>query len=65
MRLPENRSEAKITNLYFPLVPIDKDIVTLQISVDHRRVMAMKIEKPSQDLPTPVLYCPNVNSLVL
>jgi len=33
--------------------------------MDHRWIMAMKIVKPSQDLSTPVLHCPNVNSFVL
>ena len=65
MRFPKNRSEAKIANFDFPLVTIDKDIVTLEISVDDWRVMTMEIEKPSQDLPAPMLHCPNVHSLVL
>lgn len=64
MRFTEDSSEAKITNLDFTLVPIDENIVTLEISVDHRGVMAMEIEKPFQNLPTPVLHCSDVNSLV-
>lgn len=65
MRFPKDCCKAKITNLHFSLVAIDKDIVTLEISVDHRRVTAVKIEKPSQDLPTPVLYSSDINSLML
>jgi len=33
--------------------------------MDHRWIMAMKIVKPSQDLSTPMLHSPNVNSFVL
>lgn len=65
MGLADNCCQPKIPNLNFPLVSIDKNIITFKISMDHRWVMAMKIEKPSQDLSTPMLHCPNVNSLVL
>lgn len=65
MGLAENCCQPKIPNLNFPLVSIDKNIITFKISMDHRWVTAMKIEKPSQDLSTPMLHCPNVNSLVL
>ena len=65
MRFPENRRQAKISNLHFPLVSIDKNIITFEISMDHRRIMVMKIEKPSQDLSAPMLHCSDVNPLVL
>ena len=44
MRLPEDSSQAKVTNLDFPLIPIDKDVITLEISVDYRWVMAVQIQ---------------------
>lgn len=46
MRFPEDCSEAKITNLHFPLISIDKNVITFEISMNHRRVSAMEIEKP-------------------
>ena len=62
---PENCCQAEISNLHFPLISIDKNIITFEISMNHRWVMAMKIEKPTQDLSTPMLHCSDVNSLVL
>jgi hypothetical protein len=47
------------------LVPIDENVVTLEISMNHRGVMAVKIIKPFQNLPTPMLHCSDVNLLVL
>lgn len=57
--------KAEITDFHLPLVAVDEDIVTLEISVDYRGIMAMEIEKPTQYLSAPMLNCPNVNSLVL
>ena len=53
-----------IANLEQALVAINENIVTLKVSMDHRRIKAMKILKPLQDLPTPMFDCSNVNSLV-
>ena len=64
MRFPEDCCKSKITNLNFPLIPVNKDIVTLEISMDYRRLMAMQIMKPSQNLPAPMLHCSNINSLM-
>jgi hypothetical protein len=57
-------SKAKITNFDFSLVTINKNVVTLEIPVDYRGVMAVKIEKPLQYLPTPMLDCSNIYSPV-
>lgn len=65
MRFPEDCCKSKITNLNFPLIPINKDIVTLEISMDYRRLMAMQIMKPPQNLPAPMLHRSNINSLML
>jgi hypothetical protein len=46
------------------LVTINKNVVTLEIPVDYRGVMAVKIEKPLQYLPTPMLDCSNIYSPV-
>jgi hypothetical protein len=46
------------------LVPIDKNVVTLEVSVDNRGVKAVEIEKPSQNLSTPMLHGSNVYSPV-
>jgi len=43
MRFTQDCSKAKITNLDFPLVPIDKNVVTLEVPMDNRRVMAVEI----------------------
>ena len=44
MRFPEDCSKAKVANLDLPLVPVDEDVVALEVSVNHRRIMAMEIE---------------------
>ena len=41
IRFSENCSEAKITNFDFPLVAIDENVITLEISMDHRRFMTV------------------------
>lgn len=64
MRFTKNSSKAKITNLDLPLIPINKNVITLKISMDNWRMSAMKVMKAFQDLPTPMLYCSNVNSLM-
>lgn len=64
MRFSQNSSKAKVANLDFPLVSIDENIVTLEISVNHRGVTAVKIEKAFQNLSTPMLNCSYVNSSV-
>lgn len=58
--LAENGGEAKISNLNFSLIPIDEDIVAFEISVDHRRIMAMEVDEPHENLPAPMLYCPKI-----
>lgn len=64
VRFSQNSSEAKISNFHFSLVSINKDVITLKISMDYRGIMAMKIEKPIQDLSAPALYCSNIDSFV-
>lgn len=64
IRFSENRSKAKITDFDFPLVAIDENVITLEISVDHRRIMAVQIQKPFQNLPTPMLNSSDVNPSV-
>lgn len=65
MGFPKDSSKAQITNLDLPLIPIHKDVVTLEIPVDHRWIMAMKVKESSQYLPTPMLHCPYINPPVL
>lgn len=65
MGFTENCSESEITNLHLPLIAIDKYVITLEISMNHRWVKAMEIKKTSQDLPTPMLHRSKVNPLVL
>ncbi len=61
MSLSQNSCKSKVTNLDFPLVAIDKDIVALEVTVYDRWVMTMKVKKTSQNLPWPVLYSLDVN----
>lgn len=65
MRFTEDCCKAKITNLDFPLVPIDKDVVALEVPVDNRGVAAVKIKKPFQNLSAPMLHGFYVHSPVL
>ena len=65
MRFTKDCSEAKITNLDFPLVSINKNVVTLEVPVDNRGVMAMEIKKAFQNLSTPMFHSSNVDSPVL
>ena len=64
MRFPENRSKAKITNLDLALVPVDENVVTLEVSMNNRRIMAVEIEKPLQNLPTPIFDSSNICPLM-
>jgi hypothetical protein len=64
IRFAENCSEAKITNFDFSLVTIDENIITLEISMNHRRIMAMEIEETFQNLSTPMLNSSDVNSFM-
>lgn len=40
---------------------INKDVVTLEISVYNERIVAVEINQPMEDLPGPVLDGPNVH----
>lgn len=62
--IPKDGSKAKVSNLNFTLIPIDKDIVALEVSVYNRGIMAVEIKKTPQDLPAPVLDCSQIYSLV-
>ena len=64
MRLTKNSSKSKIPNLHFPLVSINKYIVTFQIPVYYRGVMTVQVEKTSQNLPRPVLHSLYVHMLM-
>lgn len=65
MRFPENCSKAKITDLDFALVTVDKNVITFEISMNHRGIMAMEIKKTLQNLPTPMFDCSNIDPLML
>ena len=41
---------------------IDEDVVTLEVSVYHGRIMAVEVNQPVEDLACPVLDGPNVHS---
>ena len=64
MRFPEDSSKAKVANLDLALVPVDEDVVAFEVSVDHRRIVAMEIEKALQNLPAPMLYSSNIHPLM-
>lgn len=64
MGFAEDGSKAKITNFDFALIPIDENVITLEVSMYNRRIMAMQVMKPFQDLSTPTLYGSNVNLLM-
>lgn len=64
MRFAENGGETKVTNLDLTLVAINEDVVTFEVSMDDWWVMTMKVKQTLQDLPTPMLHCPNVHPSV-
>jgi len=64
IRFTENFSKAEITNFDLSLVTIDENVITLEISMDHRRVMAVEIDKTFQNLPAPMLNSSDVNSFM-
>lgn len=64
IRFAEDSRKTKIADLHLALVAINEDVITLEVSMNHRRIKAMKIEEPFQDLPTPMFDCSNVNFLV-
>jgi len=41
----KNGSQSKITNFHLTMVAINKNVITLKISMNDRRVMAVEIEK--------------------
>mmetsp|Transcript_14528 Transcript_14528/g.34161 ORF Transcript_14528/g.34161 Transcript_14528/m.34161 type:complete len:203 (+) Transcript_14528:516-1124(+) len=48
--------EPQISNFDFPNVPVDEDVITLEVSVnDWARVFKMKVSQSRQNLATPVL----------
>lgn len=46
-------------------MPIDKDVITLEVSVNYWRIMAMQINKPPEDLPCPAFNSSDVHPFVL
>lgn len=52
-RSPLESGEAQVTDLNGSSGPSDKDVVTLEVTVDDWRRPCMKEVKPFQDLPTP------------
>ena len=57
--------KAKITYLYLSKVAIDKDVITFEVPVNYRRIMAVQISEPTEDLSGPILDSPDVYSRVL
>lgn len=63
--VPQHSCKTKIANFNLSKMPIDKDIITLKVSMDNRRVVLMEINKPFQDLPSPRLDCSDIYPQVL
>lgn len=61
MKFLNNCRKTKISNLNHPLVSINKDIITLEIFMNDRWIIAMKVSKTFQDLSAPILDSPNVD----
>lgn len=47
--------EAEISDFDLSSISIDKNIVTLKIPVNHRRILRMQIVQAFENLPCPVL----------
>ena len=63
--VPEHSCKTKIAYFDLTKMAINKDVITLEVSMDHRRVVAVEINKPFQDLPSPRLDCSNIYPQVL
>ena len=63
--VPEHSCKTKIADFDLSKMPINKDIITLEVSMDNRRVMLVEINKPFQDLPSPGLDCSDIYPQVL
>lgn len=48
--LVENGSKAEITDLNLSLIAIDEEVVTLEVPVNYGWFVAVKVDKPFQDL---------------
>jgi hypothetical protein len=47
-------SQTKVSNFSLTIVPIDKDVFTLQVSMDDRVVSGVKVIQPVQNLFAPI-----------
>lgn len=65
MAVPQHSCKTKITNFDLSKMAINKDIITLEVSMDNRRVVSVEINKPFQDLPSPGLDCSDIYPQVL
>lgn len=63
--VPQHSCKTKIAYFDLSKMPINKDIITLEVSMDNRRVVLVEINKPFQDLPSPGLDCPDIYPQVL
>lgn len=56
--------ETQVADLDHPLRTIDEDVVTLEISVDNGRVVAVQVYQAAENLPSPALQNLVINNLV-
>jgi len=61
MGLAEDGSQAKVADLDLALVAVHEDVVTLEVPVDDRRIVAVQVQQAAEDLPAPVLHRPYVH----
>jgi len=61
MGLAEDGSQAEIADLDLTLVAVHEDVVTLEVPVDDRRIVAVQVQQAAEDLPAPVLHRPYVH----
>lgn len=60
----EYSCKPQVTNLDFPKMAIYKDIITLQVSMNYRRVVLVQINEPLQNLARPALNGSDINLLI-
>jgi len=51
--VPQHGGEAQVADLDAALVPVDEDVVALEVAVDDRRVEAVEVGEAPQDLARP------------
>lgn len=65
LRATEDSRQPEIPDLDLAEVAVDKDVVALEVPVDHRRIMAVEVGETIEDLPGPTFHGSNVHSRIL